>query len=252
MTQENLLDNGNNEEEIEIDESKDYFSEFVGEGRKYKTKEDLGKAYYHAMSALRNREQRMDEIRSDLSNALAENKAKARLEDLIAQLDKTKAPASNEQTHVNEDNRKPFDPNQLESLVSNKIVEHETKRKQQENFNTVKAKLTERFGKNYSGVLKDHIDQLGLSEEDVNALARKSPAALFKTLGLEDNRRETFDAPPRSQTQFRPKVTSPHKPLSWYQDLRKKDKMAYHDPKIAIQMEKDAQALGEAFFDVPE
>jgi hypothetical protein len=252
MTQETLLDNSN-EDEIIIDQSKDYLAEYVGEGKKYKSPADLAKAYFHAESALRNRELRMDQIREDYVKLQAENAAKARLEDLIGQLDdRRKQPTSSEQPNANEVKRPDFDPEQLDSLVSNKIVEIETKRKQQENFNTVKAKLTERFGKNFQTVLKDHIDQLGLTEEDVNALARKSPAALFKTLGLEDNRKETFNAPPRSNVQFRPKVESANKPLSYWQDYRKKNPLAYHDPKIAIQMDKDMQVLGEAFFDVPE
>jgi hypothetical protein len=40
--------------------------------------------------------------------------------------------------------------------------------------------------------------------------------------------------------------------LSYYAELKKKDPKIYLDPKIALQMEKDSQALGPAFFDGDE
>jgi hypothetical protein len=47
---------------------------------------------------------------------------------------------------------------------------------------------------------------------------------------------------------FAPK--SDKRTYSYYENMRKTNPNLYLDPKISIQMDKDAQALGEAFFDV--
>lgn len=247
---ETLLDNSNQDT---FDPSKDYLNEYVGEGKKYKSQEDLAKAYYHAETALRNREARLDTITADFIRLKEENSTKAKLEDYLAQIDsKRQQLASNTQTPIVNEGKEPkiLDEEQIDRIFSNKIRDFEISKRQQENFDTVKAKLTERYGSNYQSFIRDQINQLGLTEEDVNSLAKKSPTAFFKTLGLEDVKRENFQAPPRSTGTFSPKALGGPKPQSYYDELKKTNPKILRDPKILQQMDKDAQALGESFFDV--
>ena len=241
------------ETEPTIDPDKDYFSELVGEGRKFKDEKALARSKYESDLYIRTMERRMDELRSDYLKEREENTAKAKLQEMIDKLQSQQQSTSSYEPPVKEDKMPtPFDPGQLESLVSTKIHEHEISRKQSENFNIVKNKLKERFGNNYQANLKEQIESLGLTEEDVNALARKSPTAFMRSLGLDQPQQtESFQAPPRSSAggnAFKP--TGPAKRTwSFYQKMKKENPKQYVDSKTTIQMHNDAIELGEAFND---
>ena len=143
----------------------------------------------------------------------------------------------------------------MKSLISSSIQEYETTKKQNENFNLVKEKLKEQFGDNYPSVLKQQIENLGLTEEDVNALARKSPNAFFRTIGVDKpENKELFQNPLSSSLKsetFRPKGAQ-KRTRSYYLEMKKNDPKSYFSPKTNVDMHNDAVALGEAFFDVDE
>ena len=82
-------------------------------------------------------------------------------------------------------------------------------------------------------------------------MARTNPNLFFKTFDVGSTKsQETFQSPPASALQGYTPPKNQKRTLSYYQELRKKDPMIYYDPKIAVQMDKDAQALGKDFFDV--
>lgn len=239
-------------DQVTIDESKNYLEELVGDGKKFKSSEDLAKGKYHADQTIAIQNKRLDEMTAEILKYRDETSAKARLEELFENLQK-KQLTSNENTTVNEETKPAIDPQQIESLISNKIVEYEATKKQQENFNQVQTKLKEQLGTNYTNVLKDRAQELGLSEDDLNVLARKSPKAFFSTLGLETQTRQDnlFQSPPRSQERqdnFAPKGGQ-KRTWSYYQELKKKDPDILYDRKIANQMAQDAVELGDAFCD---
>jgi hypothetical protein len=153
--------------------------------------------------------------------------------------------------NVRQDTTPVIDQKQIESLVSSKIQEHELTKKQQENFNIVRSKLTERFGSNYQSVLREQSESLGLTDNDVNDLARKSPRAFFKTMGLDrEETRESFQSPPRSSQRsdnFAPSTQK--RTWSYYQKMRKENPEAYTSPKIQAQMHRDYVDQGRDFED---
>lgn len=247
---ENLLDGG--EDLPIIDQNKDYLAELVGEGKKFKDQKELAKGKYEADQYIETLKKQQDELRADYLKLREESAATAKLEELISQLDSRQKPNGNENTQVPDVNKPVVDPKAIESLVSSKIEEYNQTKKQETNYNQVKTKLIERFGNNYQNALKEQIDELGLTVEDINTLARKSPAAFFRTLGLDQPvQTDTFQSPPRSTQRsdsFSPKG-SPKRTWSWYQDLRRTNPTAYYDPKTTIQRHKDYEELGPAFED---
>ena len=114
--------------------------------------------------------------------------------------------------------------------------------------------LKEGLGDNYVNVIRSRIDDLDLSEEDVNALAKRSPKTLARVLGIEleqkSNTPNMFQSPPVSQRRsdtFKPAVQK--RTWSYYQEQKKTNPRIFLDPKIAIQMHDDHIALGSAFED---
>jgi hypothetical protein len=249
MADNSLINNTETPDDtIEIDPNKNYFEELVGDGKKFKDQEALAKSKFHADQTIELYKRRMDEQREDILNLRKEMNTKANLEDLLKKLDQSSA--SREITQSNENIQKPLQDD--EETFYNRIQSYERKKKADENFNTVKNKLTEQFGENYSAVLKQRSTELGLPIEDIDALARKSPTAFFRTLGLDQQpQQETFTTPPRSQQRRDNFAPSGRKERTWsyYQELKAKDPMLYYNPKIAVQMQQDAIELGEAFRD---
>lgn len=244
----NLFEQAN--DQLPVDETKNYLQELVGEGKKFQSPEDLARGKYEADQYIEILKKRQDELRDDYLKLRDENASKAKLEDLIKQMENQRL-ASSETTPAKEDSKPAFDPAELDTLMSNKIQQHELQRKETDNLNSVMSKLKERYGSNYVSVLQTKTEELGLSKDDVNALARKSPKAFFNTLGLEQQQQESFSAPPRSAQRsdsFSPKGAQ-KRTWSYYQDMKRKDPAAWLNPKIAVQMQQDAIDLGEAFRD---
>lgn len=249
---DNLLDPNSGDNET-IDTNKNYLQELVGDGKKFKSPEELARGKAESDLYIKHLERGRDELREDYLKLREESVARQKLEDLIGQLEsKTTAPTSSANTpQPDEKNIQPqWDSKQIESLVSSKIQEHELTQKQEQNFNKVRAKLIETFGNNYQASLKTQIDNLGLSEDFVNDLARKHPTVLFKTLGLDAPiTREDFQAPPRSERNNAFAPTSNKRTWSYYQSMKKNDPKVYWDKSTQVQMMHDSVDLGDEFKD---
>ncbi len=218
--------------------------------QKWKDKpvEDLLNAKAESDLYVKTLERQKDELREMFLQAKEELTAKAKFEDYIDQMRNTQnhqiaPPPANEDSHK-------YDPKEVETLILQKIQDTERTKTERENFNKVQSKLKEKYGSNYASILKDQQSVLGLADEEINGLAKKSPEAFFRLMGLNETYQDTFQAPPRSgqrNDQFSPKG-APKRDYNYYQELKKTNPMLYLDPKIQVQMDKDSQALGEAFF----
>lgn len=247
----NLLDDTNQNDQIQIDQNKNYLEELVGEGKKFKTVEDLARGKAEADMYIEHFKKSQDELRSDYQRLREEYNAGPTLKELIDQLKNQKQSDNDITQIVNEDKSAALDLAKIEELVQAKIQATKQQEKEEANYNSVQAKLLETYGPNYAQTLKQQVSQLGLTADFVNDLARKHPQVLFKTLGLDGQRQnENFQAPPASTNRsdhFAPNVNK--RTWSYYEKMRKTEPTKYFDPKTQDQMFKDATSLGEAFND---
>jgi hypothetical protein len=235
-----------------VDPDKNYFQELVGDGKKFKTPEDLAKGKFEADQYIKILERTRDEMRDDYLKLREDYQSRAKLEELIDQM-KNQQQSSSDTTHTANDDKKPvFDPKEIESLVSSKIQEHESTRRQAENYNLIKSKLQERYGESYKEVLKTQIEALDITENELNDMARQKPKFLMKTLGLDTPvSKESFQSPISSNQRtdnFSPSA-SKKRTWSYYQNLKRDNPKLYQDPKTQVQMQKDYIELGDAFED---
>jgi hypothetical protein len=241
-------------ETVTIDPNKNYLEELVGEGKKFKTVEDLARGKYESDTFIPTLTAKMDELRADYQREREQNIARAKLEELI---DKLQNPnfqqnnSSNEENRIVNENKAPaFSEEDIDKIVQNKIMQSKVADREQSNYDKVLSQLKERFGNNYSSVLNVQVKALGLDNDDVERLARKSPQAFFNTLGLNESKKETLPGLPRSSMRsdnFSP--NSQERTWSWYQDLKKKDPELYYTPKMTNQMHEDYARLGDKFED---
>lgn len=255
----NLLDDTNQNDQIQIDENKDYFAELTAPGGKFdlskydndpmKAAAAIAKGKWHADATLEHRNKSYDELRSDWMKLREEYNAGPKLKEYLDQLVNQKP--QNEPQHTQVEEKQPvLESIDIEKLLEQKLTAREQQRKEEANYKLVEAKLTEHYGPQFASVLKQQVDQLGLDKDFVNDLARKHPAVLFRTLGIEGQKTgDTFQSPPTSSQRKDPFAPTTKRTNAYYQKLRKENPVLYRSPKIQDQMLKDAIELGEAFED---
>lgn len=191
-------------------------------------------------------ERQKDEMRNDLIAKDKEIQARENMETLIDRLNTREAP----QAPTLKPEEKPTTPDltAIETLFERKYQEKALLDIENRNFSIVQEKLRERFGNNSQAVLQEQASTLGLTKDDVNTLAKKSPEAFFRMLGLNDKPTDPFMAPPRSNQRndsYAPRTTV--RDWNFYQSLKAKNPTEYWAPKTQLQMHRDADALGEKF-----
>lgn len=254
-----LLDQ--NKTEPQDDPNRDYLAELTGPGgkfdrTKYQSDEEMykaiakGKVLGDEMIEFKNTE--FDKLKSDYLKVNEEYKASASLSEIIDQIRNEKTTENNENTqNVDEVTQPALTPQDVESLLEQRLTERERRMKEEANYKTVESKLREQLGDNYASVLKRQAEQLGLTNEDVDRMARQAPLAFFKAFGIEEQKPSGFQSPPR------PTLRSDNSSLgtvnkrtwSYYEEMRKKNPAEYLSGKTQTQMMKDMTDLGEAFKD---
>jgi hypothetical protein len=226
-------------------EPKNFLTELVGTDKKFKDAEALAKGKYEADRFIEIKNKQYDDLVSEYGRVLEENKQRAKLEDVISDLERkstsSNSPAANEDPKL-------LKPEDIESLVERKFTERESARQQQTNFDTVRKELTKQFGDNYAAPVRKRIEELGLTPEQFNQWARQAPAAAIAAVGVSQQPRDSFETPPRTSRTFKP-VTDQKHTWSYYQELKKNNPKVYYDKSIMNQMLADAEALGAEFED---
>jgi len=243
-----LLTNDGNQDPV-IDENKDYLSELVGDDKKFKTPAELAKGKWHADQTIELMKKRMDDLRADYMKERQQNLTREQLESILTRFKETPL-SSNEKPIVNEaDDRPTYDPNQIKSLVSETYSQEKERDRQSANARLVQDKAIERFGSNYQDALSRQAADLGLSPQEVNAMAKTNPKVFIKSFGLDQPvRKDPFEAPMRNSLSFAP-TGGPDRTWAHYQKLKAEKPKDYYSPKIQNQMLADYDRLGTKFED---
>jgi hypothetical protein len=101
-----------------VDENKNYLSELVGEGKKFKTVEDLAKSKIHADATIDVMTRRLDELTEDYKKTRQENVTKAKLEEMLDQIANQKLGSTPSETPPSTPQ---WDPNELDGILDTKI-----------------------------------------------------------------------------------------------------------------------------------
>lgn len=230
-----------------VDDNKDYLTDLVGEGKKFKDTKDLAKGKYHADLTIETMKRQQDQLREDYERLLDESRARAKLESLIEQLNKKPDPTP--EPKVEDTTTKPaMSLEEYEALMERKLSDYETRKKQSENLSLVEKTLKQRFGDRYTDVLNNLVEDLGVTKDFIDFNAKNNPKVLLRM--LDEKPSETFQAPARStqrQTHFSAKEEE--RTWSYYQNLKRTDPKLYRDPKTTNQMISDYERLGTKFED---
>lgn len=218
----------------------------VGEGKKFKTVEDLAAAKIESDNFIEQLKREGAELRTELQSRPTVDRSQEILDRLEAL---KKEPVTERPPITPEPERTEVKTLSLAD-IERVLNEREQKKSAQANIEQVKAELSKKYGDQWSTHLKSTAEKLGVGAAFLDSIAAQSPAAFFRLIG-ESASSETLFTPPASTVSpgFTP-TAGTHQPKSYYEKLKATDKKKYLSAEVQNKMYKDAMALREAFEDI--
>lgn len=239
MANESIFDEP---DQVIVDPEKDYFSEQVGEGRKYKDTLAAGRALV---------EKDVHIARIEAENALlrdANTKSKS-MQELVDQIRTRENPPAVTTPVTIPDNAadpNPLNATKVEDLVRQAVDRRDADKIAAANRTEVMRVLRNQYGPGFAALLKERADELGVGQKFVNDLAERSPAAVFKLLGLDNI--------PRAQNAAQPARANPgtvvggtRKNFAYFEKLRIANRGGL-SPSQNEDAVNEAIAQGDAFY----
>lgn len=236
-------------------ENVDYEAELIGEGKRYKDVKVAAKALVDKDQYIARLERENEAARSAL-------KGEQKIDDLLTQLKSVKAPVVSPPSNLDNQpgepagnqnaNPNPNTPPQLSMTDVEALLEKkELQKARTNNFNYSVEKVKEAFGADYKATLATVTQNLGVEPDFLNNLAATQPQVFLKLVGADNVVRNSSVTPPSTvrTAGLGAGGTSDGKNAAYYSKLRKQVGDAeYFSPKIQNELHRNAQRLGEAFF----
>jgi len=145
-------------------------SDLVGEGKKYS---DVNKA----LESIPHAQEHISRLEEELAAARAKIEATTSIEETLKSFQSQKE----QDTPTSQ----PIDPNEIDSLIEQKLTQKEVARVQSANMDSVASKLVEQFGDKDKAeeAFDNKAKELGVDVSYLNNLAATSPKAVFQLFG---------------------------------------------------------------------
>lgn len=219
-----------------------YLEELVGDGKKFRTVEDLAKGKAESDRFIEQLKQQLDDARTEVQKRIA-------LEELKTAILERDNNGGNREVVDTPPNPNPnVDANSIEELIRKTLLETKTTETRTANEQIVATTLTEVWGDNAKAELAKAAQTVGMPVSELRDLGQKNPKALFKLIGIGDQPIVNGGAVPRSSTSTTSTSLNGERTKSYYDKLRTSDPKAYWDKRIQVQMNKDALRLGADFY----
>lgn len=231
--------------DLEIDPSKNYLEELVGENKKFKTPEELARGKAESDAFIEQLKAEQSELRNELQTRL---NLEQFLSDLKTVVPKPGSEGSQDHYERNED-KSVMSAEELAALVRSQVQQMKGQETAVSNLNNFSEKLRLAHGPNAATKLRSQASELGMTVDEVKSLAARNPNAALKMLGIGEQRSvDNFTAPPRSQSMSLP--SGQKRGAAYYENLRKTlHPNEYFSPKIQNEMFEARKSMGaEAFY----
>lgn len=179
---------------VVIDPTKDYLTELVGEGKKFKSNNELALGKVHSDAHIETLEKTLAAMREELTT-------RKTAEELINQIALARTPPAD----LSRNDQIVTDQNtdQVKSLTTEDVdrmfAEREANARRQANLTQATQKLKETYGDNAASVLQQKATELGVAPAYLQKMAEDSPnvfTSLFQAMPAQ--RDNLFQAPPQS------------------------------------------------------
>lgn len=216
------------EDPFTIDPSKNYLEELVGDGKKFQTPEELARGKAESDAFIEQLKHEQEALRNEL-------KTRLNLEQFLTDL-KTVAPKPNNedsQGHREEpEDKTVMSDADLAARVRQQLQALKTQDMAESNLSTFSTQVQSAYGPNAAVKLRSQAQELGMTVDELKALAARNPKAATKLLGIGEPRNvDAFSAPPKSQGMSLPAGT-PKRGKSYFDNIYKTNREEYFSPKI--------------------
>lgn len=236
--------------DVTVDDNVNYLEVLVGDGKKFKSVEELarGKAEADAFIAKLIKEQ--EELRKDLNS-------RTTLEEFMTKMN-TNGNNQNSQTTVTTQNEgsngngSNIDLEALKKQVLEDLKRDQQVNKREQNIATAATKLQELVGTQANALVQARAKELGVSIDFLKNAAAESPDAFVALVAANaPKKNDPGFTPPGSKVNTSAGLgdSSVDRTDSYYRKLKQQNPRAYWDPKTQVAMHRDALRLGEKFFD---
>lgn len=228
-----------NDSSLEIDPSKNYLEELVGDDKKFKTPEELARGKAESDAFIEQLKQEQNQLRQELRTRL-------NLEQFLDQLKTAVPPRNNDdsQDHgQSQQDKSVMSAEELAALVRSQVQNMKVQETAQSNLSTFNSKFASAHGPNAAAKLRSQASELGMTTEEVKALAARNPNAALKMLGVGEQRpQEGFNTPPRTSFTLPPQGQK--RGMSYFEEIRKRDINEYFSPKVQNELFAARQEMG--------
>lgn len=238
-----MADMFNDEPIVENDTSEVTLDVLVGENQKYKTADDLAKAYANADAAILRQKAEIAELR-------AADKVKTDL--LEAQLNKRtpeeRKPVANE--HREQEVPQKVETPNISELVREELLNASEEKRKADNINRATESMTNHFGSvsKAQEAIKRRATELNVSFEWLRDVASDSPQAFFASMGINPAQRSSSTPGFSNEVVLDRINTSGLKNHKHFEEIRKANPKLYYSPDVQRQVFSSLQELGEAKF----
>lgn len=234
--------------ETNIDPTKDYSTELMGEGKKYKDVPALARA-------IMEKDAFIERLKSETAQLRSSVQGETKIDELLNTLRAQSTTPANSGTPATTPETK--SANQPQTGLSAEDVERllaarEREKTETSNVALVTTQLRKAWGANHGEVLRQKTEELGATPEFMTNLAKANPSAFLKLVAAESVPESTPGRPTSSvnTTPAQGKTAVGGHTKSYYDNLRKQvgDAKFFH-PTIQNELHRNMMTLGEAFFD---
>lgn len=226
-------------------------NDLVGEGKKFKTPDDLAKAKLESDRFIEKLQNEQRELREELSKRLSVEEALKRAQEAKPQ---DREPPANPQPQPRQESPQQID---VASEVDKVLRQRQQEDSTRSNIDLVTSKLTELYGTvdKAAEVVNTRSRELGMSVEQLQKMASQNPKAFFKLIGVEDKPAQDPGATswnraknPTAMRGATQNQTAQPGTYKYYEEIRRSDPASYFSPRVQLQMDKDAREKGEKFY----
>lgn len=219
------------------------FSQLVGEGKKFKTPEDLAKGKLEADRFIEQLTKEQAELREELKRFVG-------IEEKVESLLKAQQAVQSPSTPAPAAPTGPVDQTDINKLVNDALSAREAQNSAASNFKTSQQAVIEANGGNIESARKAIVDRataLGVSVEYMKSQAETSPTAFLALMGMTRTQAPAnSDAPRSTHTQVPVNHQGPAPGSKEYFDhLRRTDPTTYYSPAVQNQLHKAVAANPE-------
>jgi len=227
--------------------------DLVGEGKKFKTVDDLAKGKVEADAFIEKLQREQKELREELERRLSVEDALKKAQEAGVRVDPPKPAVSDPPQQA-----KPQGDADIDSRITKALEARDRTKVVEDNLQAVTKRLVDTYGTTDKAaeIVKARSEELGMTVEQLGRMAADNPKAFFRLVGVDD---KAGNEAPKTSSWNNVKNTNAMKTASgnsvvqpgtykWYNELRRENPAQYFSPRIQLQMDKDAREKGEAFY----